>query len=88
MHERKRFVTAITLLLPVLLVSLGGCASKRLTFVKAGAEQADLEHDKNECLRSAIGTRYRGAEILASYCIDRDVFLQCMQTRGYAVQSD
>ena len=88
MRQRKQFVSTILLLLPMLLVLIGGCAGKQLTFVKAGSENADVQRDKDECLRSAIGTSHHGAEVLVPYCIDRDVFIQCMEAHGYAVRPD
>ncbi len=73
------------LLLFMLLTSLVGCASTRLTFDKAGVAQADLERDQNACLRASIVTD--NGTILAPYCLDRDVFVRCMEARGYTVSS-
>ena len=87
MRERKHFVL-VMLLLPIVLAPIGGCVSSRLTFGKASLEETAIERDKNECLRSAIGTSHPGFEILVPYCIDRDVFIQCMEARGYAVRPD
>ncbi len=73
------------LLLLILLASLSGCASTRLTFDKAGVAQADLERDQDTCLRASIVTD--SGTILAPYCLDRDVFVRCMEARGYTVGS-
>jgi hypothetical protein len=76
------------MLLLVMLAPFAGCATtKRLTFDRAGADKSELERDENACLRSAIGIKTSG-EILAPYCIDRDVFIQCMEARGYTVRSE
>ncbi len=88
MPETGNSVTTIPLLLLILLAALAGCATQRLTFDKAGSAKADLDRDQNACLRSAIGTTRGGGEILTPYCIDRDVFIECMKARGYTVRSD
>lgn len=83
--SQMRNAGARTLLLLMLLTSLAGCASTRLTFDKAGVAPADLEGDQNACLRAAIVTE--SGTILAPYCLDRDVFVRCMEARGYTVGS-
>jgi hypothetical protein len=81
----RKLTTPILLL--VVLGGFAGCAANRLTFDKADVDKSQLERDENACLRSAIGMT-TGHEILAPYCIDRDVFIQCMEARGYTVRSE
>ena len=76
----------VTVVLLAAVASLAGCATGRITWDKPGVSQADVERDENACLRAAIGTHGRG-ELLAPYCIDREVYVRCMETRGYAVRS-
>lgn len=65
---------------------LAGCATtSRIAWDKAGATAADRERDENACLRAAVGLD-RGS-LLVPYCIDRDVYTRCMETRGYTVRS-
>ena len=65
---------------------LAGCATGRIAWDKPGVSQAERERDENACLRAAIGT-HSGGELLAPYCIDRDVYTRCMETRRYTVRS-
>ena len=65
---------------------LSGCTIGRIAWDKSGVSQVERERDENACLRAAIGTHSRG-ELLAPYCIDRDVYVQCMEMRGYTVRS-
>jgi hypothetical protein len=74
---------AIALLGAVVL--LAGCATGRIAWDKPGVTQAERERDENACLRAAIGSDGRGA-LLVPYCIDREVYTQCMEARGYTVQ--
>jgi hypothetical protein len=70
----------------------GGAAGRlrdgahRLGQDRPGISQAERERDENACLRAAIGT-HSGGELLAPYCIDRDVYTRGMETRGYTVRS-
>lgn len=64
---------------------LAGCATSRIAWDKAGATAADRERDENVCMRAAIGLD--SGSLLVPYCIDRDVYTRCMETRGYTVRS-
>ena len=78
--------TAIPLILLAAAPLLAGCASGRIAWEKSGVTQAERERDENACLRAAIGQEGRG-QLLAPYCIDRDVYTRCMEGKGYTVQS-
>lgn len=75
-------VTIALLGAPILL---GGCATGRISWDKSGVTQAERERDENACLRLAIGSDGRGG-LLVPYCIDREVYTQCMEARGYTVR--
>ena len=77
---------AIQLMLLAAAPFLAGCATGRIAWEKSGVTQAERERDENACLRSAIGQEGRG-QLLAPYCIDRDVYTRCMEGKGYTVQS-
>jgi hypothetical protein len=64
---------------------LAGCATERIAWDKPGVTQAERERDENACLRAAIGTD-GGGQLLVPYCIDREVYTRCMETRGYTVR--
>ena len=66
-------------------ILLAGCATGRIGWDKAGVTQAERERDENACLRAAIGIDGSGG-LLVPYCIDREVYTQCMEARGYAVR--
>ena len=66
---------------------LAGCATSRIAWEKTGVTQAERERDENACLRSAITADSGGGQLLAPYCIDREVYTRCMETRGYTVHS-
>ncbi len=72
--------------LAIAIALLAGCATGRIVWDKPGTTDAERERDENACLRAAVGTD-GGAQLLAPYCIDRDVYTRCMETRGYAVRS-
>ena len=78
--------TAIPLMLLAAAPFLAGCATGRIAWEKSGVTQAERERDENACLRAAIGHDGRG-QLLAPYCIDRDVYTRCMEGKGYSVQS-
>ena len=59
---------------------LAGCATWRIAWDKAGISPAERERDET------IGTD-GGGQFLAPYCIDREVYIQCMETRGYTIRS-
>lgn len=65
---------------------LAGCASGRISWEKPGVAQGERERDENACLRAAI-TADGGGQLLAPYCIDREVYSRCMEARGYTVRS-
>jgi hypothetical protein len=77
---------SVTIALVGAVALLAGCTTGRIAWDKPGVSQAERERDENACLRAAIGTR-SGGELLAPYCIDRDVYTRCMETRGYTVRS-
>lgn len=78
--------TTRALVLVAAATFLAGCATSRIAWEKAGVAQAERERDENVCLRAAIGTDGSG-ELLAPYCIDREVYTQCMEGKGYTVRS-
>jgi len=82
----KRSVRDIVLLIAVTGGMLAGCATERIAWDKQGVTQTERERDENACLRTAIGTDGK-REMLAPYCIDRDTYTRCMESRGYTVRS-
>jgi hypothetical protein len=79
--------TAIPLMLLAAAPFLAGCATSRIAWEKSGVTQAERERDENACLRSAITADSGGGQLLAPYCIDREVYTRCMEGRGYTVHS-
>lgn len=79
----RRTALPVTLLAATMLVA--GCATPRIAWEKAGVTQAERERDENACLRAALAGE--GGQLLAAYCIDRDVYTRCMEARGYTVRS-
>ena len=80
------WTTTVPILLLAAAMLAAGCATKqRIAWDKAGVTQADRERDENACLRAAITAD--GGMLLAPYCIDRDVYIRCMEGRGYTVRS-
>lgn len=79
--------TAPSLMLVAAAMLLAGCATGRIAWEKAGVAQAERERDENACLRSAITADSGGGQLLAPYCIDREVYTRCMESRGYTVRS-
>ncbi len=63
-------------------VVIAGCATGKLTYVKAGTTEVERKRDESECLRSALDHTYR-AHILIPIAIDREVFQSCLEARGY-----
>lgn len=63
-------------------VLIAGCATGKLTYMKAGTTDVERKRDENECLRSALDHTYR-AHILIPIAIDREVFRSCLEERGY-----
>jgi hypothetical protein len=85
MGHARRAAMRVTIALLGAAVLLAGCATARITWDKSGVTQAERERDENACLRAAIGTDGRGG-LLVPYCIDREVYTQCMEARGYTVR--
>ena len=79
--------TAASLMLASATIFAVGCTTGRIAWEKAGVNQADRERDENACLRSAITADSGGGQLLAPYCIDREVYTRCMEGRGYTVRS-
>ncbi|HJV55065.1 MAG TPA: hypothetical protein VJ971_03790 [Methylomirabilota bacterium] len=79
--------TATSLMLVAAAMFLAGCTTGRIAWEKAGVAQAERERDENACLRSAITADSGGGQLLAPYCIDREVYTRCMESRGYTVRS-
>jgi hypothetical protein len=79
--------TATSLMLVAVAMFLAGCATGRIAWEKTGVAQAERERDENACLRSAITADSGGGQLLAPYCIDREVYTRCMESRGYTVRS-
>jgi hypothetical protein len=82
----RRTAVSVTIALLGAAALLAGCATGRIAWDKAGVTQAERERDESACLRAAIGTD-GGGQLLAPYCIDREVYTRCMETRGYTVRS-
>ena len=79
--------TATSLMLAAAATFVAGCATGRIAWEKAGVAQADRERDENACLRLAVTADRGGAQLLAPYCIDREIYTRCMEGRGYTVHS-
>lgn len=84
-HVRRPGMSATITLLGAATL-LAGCATARIAWDKPGVTPAERERDENVCFRAAIGTD-GGGQLLAPYCIDREVYTRCMETRGYTVRS-
>ena len=67
----------------MLLITLGGCASERLTYGKPGVVPAERQRDENECLRAAVDSRNEGGHPLSVVRLDREAYVRCMESRGY-----
>ena len=63
-------------------VLMAGCATGKLTYVKAGTTDVERKRDESECLRGALEHTYR-AHILIPIAIDREAFASCLEARGY-----
>lgn len=63
-------------------VLIAGCATGKLTYVKAGTTEVERKRDESECLRSALDHTYR-AHILIPIAIDRELYQSCLEARGY-----
>ncbi len=83
MRHARWAAMRVTIALLGAAVLLAGCATGRIAWDKPGVSQAERERDENTCLRAAIGA---DGALLVPYCIDREVYTQCMETRGYTVR--
>jgi hypothetical protein len=79
--------TGIPLMLLAAAPFLAGRATGRIAWEKSGVTQAERERDENACLRTAITADSGGGQLLAPYCIDREIYTRCMEGRGYTVRS-
>jgi hypothetical protein len=70
-----------------LLLPVAGCATAQVTYDKPGVTQAERKQDENECLRAAIGSGEQ-PRFLAVYQIDREVYVRCLQARGYTAKRE
>jgi hypothetical protein len=77
-----RFVPACQLL--VMLALLTGCANHQALYEKPGVSEVDRKRDQSACVRVAL-TSGQPAQI-GPATIDRDVFAQCMETKGYTLR--
>ena len=71
----------------LLLTLLSGCASGSgaWVFEKAGATQAQIRHDRDECFAQSIDTQ-PGNQIAIGFQINREAYKACMEGRGYRVR--
>jgi hypothetical protein len=84
-----RHLTCLGRLAPAcqLLATLGlltGCASHQALYEKPGVSEADRKRDQSACVRVALSSG-QPAQI-GPATIDRDVFAQCMETKGYTLR--
>jgi len=84
MDHARWVAMRVTVALLGAAILLTGCATGRIAWDKPGLTQAERERDENACLRAAIGTDADG--LLVPYCIDREIYTQCMEARGYTVR--
>lgn len=70
---------AVVLMTAVLTAA---CATGQVRYLKAGVTEAERKRDENECLRTALDHTYR-AHILIPIAIDREIFQNCLESRGY-----
>jgi hypothetical protein len=85
----KRHLACLGRLVPAcqLLVTLGlltGYASQQVVYEKPGASEADRTRDQSACVRVAL-TSSQPAQIGIA-TVDRDVFAQCMEAKGYTLR--
>ena len=85
MYDPRRTRRALPIVLLAATTLVAGCATPRIAWEKAGVTQAERERDENACLRAALAGE--GGQLLAAYCIDRDIYTRCMEARGYTVRS-
>ena len=82
-----RHALAVRTALLALLLPVAGCATPQITFDKPGVTLAERKQDENECLRAAIGSDEH-ARVLTVYQIDREVYVRCLQARGYTAKRE
>jgi len=76
------WMTPLALLLPV-----AGCATAPIAYDKPGVSETERKQDANACLRAAISSD-ENARILSVYQIDREVYVRCMEARGYTARRE
>lgn len=71
----------------LLLTLLSGCASGggAWVFEKAGATEAQIKRDRDECFAQSIDTEH-GNHVAVGLQISRDAYKACMEGRGYRVR--
>ncbi len=74
----------------LVMTILSGCATQsrapqRMIYEKPGVAESERQRDETECMgtASAGGRPFTGIGLLR---INRDVFDQCMKSRGYSVR--
>jgi hypothetical protein len=86
----QRHVTDIGRLVPawrILLLPLGllaGCASRPAVYEKPGVTEAEQKRDQSACVRVALSSGQPAQIGIAT--VDRDVFAQCMERKGYLLR--
>ena len=78
---------AVRTALLVLLLPAAACATAQVTYDKPGVTQAERKQDEGACLRAAISSDEH-ARFLAVYQIDREVYVRCLQARGYTAKRE
>lgn len=78
--QAMRVTRAGVLLVGAVLIA--GCATGKVSYVKAGVSEAERKRDENECVRASLEHTYR-AHILVPIAIDREAFATCLESRGY-----
>ena len=71
----------------LLLTLLSGCASGSgaWVFEKAGATEAQIKRDRDECFAQSIDTQ-PGNNVAVGFQISREAYKACMEERGYRVR--
>lgn len=86
----QRHVTDIGRLVPagrVLLLPVGllaGCASRPAVYEKPGVAEAEQKRNQAACGRVALSSGQPAQIGIAT--VDRDVFAQCMERKGYLLR--
>ena len=66
----------------VVVSMAAGCATPRVAYTKPGVSDAERRRDETECLRAAIGHN-QVQHVLVPVTIDRELFQECLERRGY-----